>query len=485
METNLIIRPDEEREPAQKAADVAQLPSTDFVAVEANLASLGFFSATTKVMKDAKSKVITFSRAGEGGKRGLVKVTIFPSAVHGLPTTADQDKWIAFLKIVERQRRCGIVTNPVGFTSAEMLSLLGMVADGGSVYEDLYRWLDMMTFTGIKSEGALYMKGVSGKDFADITFHVFDQVVKFGKKLSDGKIADRNFVWLSEYQLNNLNKNYTLPIDFETYKRLKTPIAKALVPLLQVWLFASEGERSFTKRYDELCSHLNVTEWKYQSQIVQKQGAALDELKAHGYLKNWKLEKTQDGYKVVFYHGEKYFRDRAKRIESRQEYRAPKLVKQPAQLALPEPSQTTAAETSALALVAISAPSLTTEQERLYKQLTGAPFSVSELRARELVTGRTEEATRQLGAYPLKKNLPQNPGGYIIHAIERRYFVSPAYFEAERKAEEAKSAQARRDQTAACPLCDSSGFRMVKDGKTTAAKKCSHSAEIEARYPSL
>jgi hypothetical protein len=101
------------------------------------------------------------------------------------------------------------------------------------------------------------------------------------------------------------------------------------------------------------------------------------------------------------------------------------------------------------------------------------------------VTGRTEEAAKQLGAYPLKKNPPQNPGGYIIRAIELRYFVPPAYFEAKQKAEEARSAQARRDQIAACSLCDASGFRMVTDGKIKSAKKCSHSPEIEARYTSV
>ena len=53
-----------------------------------------------------------------------------------------------------------------------------------------------------------------------------------GSELPDGRSADRNYVWLSDWQLENINNNYLLPIDFDTYRRLKNHIAKALVPLL-------------------------------------------------------------------------------------------------------------------------------------------------------------------------------------------------------------------------------------------------------------
>ena len=52
--------------------------------------------------------------------------------------------------------------------------------------------------------------------------------------MPDGTTADRNYVWLSEWQLENINHNFLLPIDFEAYKQLRNHIAKALVPLLQI-----------------------------------------------------------------------------------------------------------------------------------------------------------------------------------------------------------------------------------------------------------
>jgi hypothetical protein len=65
-------------------------------------------------------------------------------------------------------------------------------------------------------------------------------------------VADKNYVWLSTWQLENINSNYLLPIDLDTYRKLRNQIAKILVPLLQVWLYASRAEGRFEKRYPEL-----------------------------------------------------------------------------------------------------------------------------------------------------------------------------------------------------------------------------------------
>ena len=79
--------------------------------------------------------------------------------------------------------------------------------------------------------------------------HVFSRAVSVGRELPDGTIADANYVWLSDWQLENINQKFLLPIDLLTYRKLKYHIAKALVPLLQVWLFASHraGSKLFEK----------------------------------------------------------------------------------------------------------------------------------------------------------------------------------------------------------------------------------------------
>src|SRR5689334_10453855 len=58
----------------------------DFVKIEKNLASFGFFTPSSKRIKNAKAKTITFTRWIDG-KRIEAKVTIAPAALYGLPIT--------------------------------------------------------------------------------------------------------------------------------------------------------------------------------------------------------------------------------------------------------------------------------------------------------------------------------------------------------------------------------------------------------------
>src|SRR6185369_16325977 len=138
----------------------------------------------------------------------------------------------------------------------------------------------------------------------------------FGMQMPDGSTADRNYVWLSDWQIENINNNYLMPIDFETYRKLRNHIAKALVPLLQVWLYASRNEGRFEKRYQDLCSILDIRYQKHRSLIKKQLGPSLDELQYYGYLASYKIEVTSDGrdYKIVADHGTKFFRDQKARI---------------------------------------------------------------------------------------------------------------------------------------------------------------------------
>ncbi len=183
---------------------------------------------------------------------------------------------------------------------------------------------------------------------------------------------------------------------------------------------------------------------------------------------------------MIFYHGEKYRRDRQLQRERKQDALTPKPDKKLRQLQLaPAPPVVVLPAISARP---VSSPPL---ENPLVRELVNT-FGVDESKARKLVSTKPDEVRKQIGAFSLRKvNITSNLAGWIIRAIEHGYFVPPAYFEAKRKAEETKSAQARRDQIAACSLCDATGFRMVTDGKTSGAKKCSHNGEIEARYTGL
>ncbi len=280
-----------------------------FIKIEKNLSSLGFFTPSSNKVRGETGKTITFSRVVNGRSKDA-KVTIVPASPYGLPITADQDKYLALQKIItDLHRQAGEIRNPVGFTSAELLRLLGKRVNTGKNYNDIVEWLKRMTLTSIVSEGVVYLAG--RRTWATDTFHIFERSVSVGQKMPEGRIADKNYVWLSEWQLENINNNHLLPIDYETYKKLKNHIAKALVPPLYIWLYATCEEGYFEKRYDELRQHLSIREYNHISKITEKLGPALNELKAHSYITAWEIEKTGDNkaYKIIFFHGKSFLRD--------------------------------------------------------------------------------------------------------------------------------------------------------------------------------
>ena len=282
----------------------------EFVKAEKNLTALGFFTPSSKTIREEKAKVVRFSRVVDG-QRTEASVTIVPAALYGLPVTADQDKYLALQKLIHDRRRGNEeIRNPIGFTTAELLRLLGRQVRAGKNYDEIAEWMRRMTATTIVSEGTVFLAGRN--TWASDTFHVFERAVSFGKELPDGTVADRNYVWLSDWQLENINHSHLLPVDFDTYKQLKNHIAKVLVPLLQIWLYASAREGVFEKRYDELCQHLSIQQYAYPSQMRQTLAPALDELVSHGYLAAWRIEAAADrqGYKLVVEHGPKYYQDR-------------------------------------------------------------------------------------------------------------------------------------------------------------------------------
>jgi hypothetical protein len=310
----------------QITAKSLALRTPAFAKVEKSLASLGFFTPSSRRIKNQKVKIVHFTREIDG-KRMSASAEIHPSAMFGLPVTADQDKYLALQKIITNTLQTeGKVTNPIRFKSAELLRLMNTSTKTGKNYKAISDWLDVMYTTTIISDGAVYVTGQ--KSFARDRFRVFDRALSFGKDMGDGTIADANYVWLSEWQLENINNKFVMPIDLETYRELKNHIAKALVPLLQTWLYASHKAEAFEKRYSELCEILTLQTYRAPSQILRQFKPSLDELVHHGYIEKWRIEKTSDkkSFKVVFFHGPKFYRDRRRRIEQKTQAEAPVVI---------------------------------------------------------------------------------------------------------------------------------------------------------------
>ena len=111
-----------------------KLPGTTFTKVEKSLASLGYFTPSSRRIKDQRIKRISFTRQIDG-KRVEGTAEILPT-MYGLPVTADQDKYLALQKIVtDTLQSEGKISNPVRFTSAQLLRLLNNRVRTGKNYK--------------------------------------------------------------------------------------------------------------------------------------------------------------------------------------------------------------------------------------------------------------------------------------------------------------------------------------------------------------
>jgi len=422
-------------------AGQSPLTEHDFIRFEKNLSAMGFFSAANT--HQPRPKMVTITR-NENGKRFRAVLTISPSMPWGLPTVSHQDKTFAFFKIIQDRQRVGEkIQNPITFHSADLLRLLGLRVHTGKNYEDVYQWLDVMTFTGIKSEAGLYQAG--SKQYGVDRFHVFARSVSHGRPLEEGVIADRNYVWLSDWMLENLRLGYFVSVDFAAYMRLKNPIAKVLVPLLQVWLYASEEKGAFTKLYTDFCQQVGISEYRYLSKIHEKVAPALDELKGYGYLASWKIEKAVDGYKLTLRPGRKYFEDRAALRSDQPEQGASKPVRLSAKLpqsqlilsrSMPDVALGSSLSASANEAAAVSDMELV---RALIEQ------GLAEEVAAQLAATKPDECRRQLTYLPFQKIKGSRPG-FLRRAIETPggYGVPAGYNEHQRKQDKTEKQKARQ-----------------------------------------
>jgi hypothetical protein len=261
----------------------------DLVRVEKSLHSLGFFASTAH--REISRTILQIFRRPDG-QRIHAKAVIEGIPSLGLPTTADRDKYMAFMKFALDQREVqGQLTNPIRFTGADMIKLLRL-RKGGFHYDEINDWCKRMVATTIMSESSIFM--ADRRQYATDTFHVFDRVVLVGEELHDGTRSEFYQVHLSQWQLTNLNQGYLLPLDFNAYLKLKRDIAKALFGHLSVWFYASRGQ-SVEKKYPDLCQLLNVCEYPHLSKARAVLGPSLEELTEIGYLSSWELIRTSRG----------------------------------------------------------------------------------------------------------------------------------------------------------------------------------------------
>jgi hypothetical protein len=149
------------------------------------------------------------------------------------------------------------ICNPIRLGSLrEICRALG-ISEGGNK-EDIKKALKDIVMAGIESKGTFFLK--SKKIFLDRTFHLYDDVIFAGQELPIGQKADAVYVMLGSWVLENVNSDYTVPLDWDYHKGLKGDITSRMYELLSLDFFvALEHKKAYVeKEYLKWCPYFPI-----------------------------------------------------------------------------------------------------------------------------------------------------------------------------------------------------------------------------------
>ncbi len=274
---------------------------------EVNLLFFPFFALSTKGLK---KKIETEYRdiVNRDGKRIEILWNVAAHAKYGYPGPFDREVHKAIERIITSfLKKYGYIKNPICLGSLyNICNLMNIKEYGGYQYREIRSALERIKTTVIKSEGSFYYKGE--KKWISKVFSLYDSVIFKGEQLTNGHIADSNFIYLSDLYIQSLNSFYIKPIDYTYLQSLKSKIASRLYEILGIKFYGikNKKEGSIRYKYSTLCQLLPVTSFKQLSRSKQQLNPAHKELQNTGFISQFKWsENGKQDWLIYYWPGER------------------------------------------------------------------------------------------------------------------------------------------------------------------------------------
>jgi hypothetical protein len=310
---------EEARKPHNQPESSLRTPSVpiELIPAEVSFENIGYFTPSSKRIKNITTKEKTVAeKTNPDGTRTSLQIKIIGTGEYGLPTTVDLDYYRAFLRILdETVGQHDFIPEPISIPMKKLIRYTGKRVSGGEIRE-AKNWIRRCHYTGI--QGFFYQ--ADRRDYAEIGEEpLFPRYLFRGQKMSDGKVAETNYVWLASWFRSNYLHHHLRPIDLAFHRRLRKPIAKSLYPLLAIGWYAAGGG-FYTKSYTDLCQEFLLIPHRYLSDIKRQLDPSHHELEREHFLKTWEYRKAIKGqdWIITYYPGEKFFEDQHARESRRQ-----------------------------------------------------------------------------------------------------------------------------------------------------------------------
>jgi hypothetical protein len=281
--------------PEKVDAAISQSPLTSAAIIkqEANLLRFPFFALGRRGLRNHKGLLIRGqSKLDNQSYDFEYRITCNTDDIY--PGQLARKVHMGLLRVMQRKQAFPFA-NPIEFTWRELMDTIAILP-GGRTIDQLKQAISSIEGTRIRSKFAL--KNAHGQHLKSRVrgYGLYSQYVFFDELMPDNEtIANKNFVWLADWYLANINSLYCTPIDYALWQRLdeKSPTASRLYEFF-TFNFAGDWQ-TLTFDYEKLTRFLPVAPKQHLSQIEQQFGPALALIVEAGVLTNAAWQRGKRG----------------------------------------------------------------------------------------------------------------------------------------------------------------------------------------------
>jgi hypothetical protein len=274
---------------------------SQFIKVEANLLRLPLFALHTKGLRTLDA-IECRGRLSRDDTAHEFSFRAFRSTATHYPGPLSRSAHLAFLSLLTER---GLpLQNPITWTWRDLCRRMRISCSGRTV-ERLKAAVSATAGLYILSTHALYSKP-AGKRICtrEEGLHLYDRVCFLGAELPEGRVADTNYLWISDWYLANLNALFTAPLNYDLWRSLedRSAIASRLYEFLLLNFY--NGAPTLRINYANLVQFLPVKSEPHPSQAKQQLGPALNLLRALEVIEVALWSESRDGQvQLVFHRG--------------------------------------------------------------------------------------------------------------------------------------------------------------------------------------
>jgi len=247
------------------------------------------------------------------GKKIERRWCVRPDPEYGMPGPIERDVLLALYEIAYTNYISKGLPVPelmhIG-SIRSFLQRLGLAPSGQSAAA-VKLALKRLAHTFCKSENSFFDK--SKNLFLTESFKLLRAVGIAGEADGKGGTIEQTYVAFEEYVRRNLNARYLMVIDLKLLREMKTDTAKHLYPLLSHWLWRSSQQGFWRVEYQWLAQHLGVKVWDRKSRAKAQLQPANEQLKALGYISDYRWED----WTILYFPGEAFSADQERRALAR------------------------------------------------------------------------------------------------------------------------------------------------------------------------